>query len=217
MADINFFVSTASHVVLAINVILIFLIKDIDLRQKTQTFKLFLIVGLIIQIVAKVLWVNSMNNLPLLHIYTLFEFVLLSLFYRGILELAPKWERNFNGLILLFSLLIILNTLYLQAPKSFNSYSKTLVQACIMGYAILYLFRILQEPVYSPKRRFNLLNAGILVYYAGSLFIFMFGGILTTDNFQIIFWVINSAFYLGFQLLITYWIWTAPSRQMKSI
>lgn len=207
MEYINLYVSTSSHVILLVNVILCW-IGGRSFKREFRFLRYYLLWALLIQIAAKVLYLQSMNNLPLLHLYTLLEFILLSLFYADILQLERSGRRSFQYFVLGISFLIILNSIFLQPLTRFNSNVKTLTQILYIGYAVYYFFRVQsnEENGFSPI--FNLFNSGILVYYAASLFIFMFSNVfLDLQGRRQFFWVLNSGLYLVFQLLILYGLW----------
>ena len=161
---------------------------------------------------------QGMNNLPLLHFYTFFEFFFLSLFYRSFLSPDEESRRKFNYFIVTICGSIILNSLFLQPLTRFNSNVKTLTQIVYIGYAIYYFFKAQSSEEVVAVYSINLLTSGILIYYAASLFIFMFGNIMIKlKEVNTIIWVVNTMLYLGLQLLIFYWLWNKVFRRTKYI
>lgn len=214
MEYINLYVSTSSHIILLVNVILCW-IGGPSFKREFRFLRYYLLWGLLIQAAAKVLYVQSMNNLPLLHLYTLVEFILLSLFYGDMLQLDRKSKRNLQYFMLVISLLIILNSIFLQPLTRFNSNVKTLTQILYIGYAVYYFFRAQSSEEHAFPLIFNLFNSGILVYYAASLFIFMFSNVfLDLQGRHQFFWILNSGLYLVFQLLILYGLWKILFRKV---
>ena len=147
------------------------------------------------------------NNLPLLHLYTLFEFIFLTLLYRK-MDLFENWsDKVFWIFLASISILLILNSAFVQDILSYNTYAKTLVQCILIAYAVGYIFQLKEKnPESGPL---NLVNAIILVFYSGSLFVFMFGNILLRDEFDNFFWDMNTLLNLLFQILILISIWKA--------
>jgi len=214
--NINFYVSTLTQIVLLVNVILYWKGNQ-PFRKEFRFFWCYLLLGLAVQVAAKVVALQGGNNLPLLHFYTLFEFVFLSLFYNQFLNHSERSKRNFNYFVVGISCFIILNSIIWQPLTRFNSNAKTATQIIYIGYAIYYFFKAQSREDYASSYTINLLNSGLLVYYAASLFIFMFSNVLMklgeAHNFI---WVVNTMLYLGLQLLIFYWIWNKIFRQTKS-
>jgi hypothetical protein len=173
----------------------------------------FLCWNLFIEALVSVLTPDYMsNNLPLLHLYTLFEFILLSLLYwkMGLFEKWPK--RRFWVFLGLMSLLIVLNSALLQSIFAYNTYAKNLVQVVLIIYAVAYMFQL--RPKQPASAALNLVNATLLISYSGSLFIFMFGNVLMAEQFGTLFWEVNVFLNLLFQLLILISLWKA-SRARK--
>lgn len=211
---VHFWVSNVGHLLLVINLALC-LIRRRQLPSYFRWFTLFLATGLLIQILAKVIWYMILNNLPLLHVYTLLEFVLLSLFYRALLQ-ELKF-RYWTHLIVIGAMLIMLNSIFLQPLTSFNSIAKTFTQLMYIGYALTYFF----GPFKREHALTNQINSAILVYYSGSLFIFMFTSVLTGLQDLIPYyrylWITNSILYFLFHLMILTGLWKAVSQQPKSL
>lgn len=112
----------------------------------------------------------------------------------------------------------MLNTLFLQGIFEFNSYGKTLVQVLIILYALDYAFRFpaLDTPD-TAEETLQLVNAAVLIYYCGSLFIFM------SSQFELqmgeairILWKINAILNLIFQIMILIALWKAIFKPRKS-
>lgn len=173
--------------------------------------------NLVIELIAKWLAWHKQLNLPLLHIYTIGEFLLLSLFYEQLLPKRFFWNRlfwPFTGVVLL---LIILNSLYLQPPETFNSNARTLVQVVYIIFAVQYFFYLTSsEDAAAPSLRW--INSAVLIYYSGSLFIFMLSNYLQQRGIAMprSFWAFNGFLNLIYQLLILRGLWMGVSRQAKS-
>lgn len=180
---------------------------------------MFLFFNLTIEISARVAGFIFQQNLPLLHLYTLGELVLFSLFYREILDEASQFKQHYKAITTLTAALVILNTIFLQGLFEFNSYAKTLVQVLIILYALDFAFRFSEKDL--PDTDFNktlrMANSAILLYYCGSLFIFMASQfeIESKGAFQIL-WDINAVLNLIFQLVMLITLWKVVFRRPKS-
>lgn len=180
-----------------------------------QYFNYYIILNLIIQVISYIFWEYGKNNLPFLHLFTLFEFILLSFFYKVIL-VQERYNRRFISFVLFVSVLIIGNSLLIQGIYSFNSYSKSLEQVIIIVYSILYFFFYPKNLSNDRKllQSINLINSAILVYFSGSLFIFMFSQIfIDKPDLYRGFWAFNVLLVFLFQLLVFISLWRIAFRK----
>jgi len=213
-------IANSSEILLLVNTVLCL----IFFRRQSMSLKYFtilLLLSLIIQAAAHFLWMQKspgntkVNNLYLLHAYTLGEFILITLFYHPIFKERALWRNTVLGFLCIVSTLIVANSIFLQPITVFNSNAKTLTQSIFIAYATAFFLQETsnKENLYFPSLK--TINSAILLYYAGSLFIFMFGNVFfQLDDFHKIFWVANALLYLIFQLLVFYAIW--QFRQTKS-
>lgn len=171
----------------------------------------YLLFNLVIEVSSKIFQLYQINNLPLLHLYTLCEFILLSFFYYQITKDSRNKKIVFIIFIPITAFFIILNSIFLQPIWGFNSYAKTPVQFIIIAYSLYYFFTTnLLDTKRSIKEKSRLLvNSAILIYYSGSLFIFMFSDYFLKygDGLAIEFWKFNLILNLIFQLIIFIAIW----------
>lgn len=160
-----------------------------------------------------VLIVNALeykNNLPLLHVYTLGEFILFLFFFKSLLDKPTFFKTYFWHFLIGGSLLIIGNSIFLQSIFVFNSFAKTFVQLTIITLAIVYFYNLVENQRFTAtiSKSIRLINSAILVYYSGSLFIFMCSNVYY-ENAQIydIFWIFNALLNVLFHLLILVGLW----------
>ncbi len=214
-------VSDFGFVFLCMNVVL-FLFRYKRIPSPVKYFGFYLMLNLFTEVVSKWMFRLGIENLYLLHIYTLFEFITWSIFFRYVFIQHRSFQKMLPWLIGTISILIIGNTIFLEPLSGFNSNAKTLVQITLIAYVIFYFFNAfgktdLTKPV---ERSLSLINFAVLLYYSGSLFIFMFSKLLTDmDVFvrqQHAFWAINALLNLIFQILIFFSLWTIAFRKTKS-
>lgn len=214
--EVDFLPDMTRFILVILFVSIILLVRN--WKQMPQGFKVlsvYLFWNLLIEMVVLSL-PKGTNNLPLLHLHTVVEFVLFSFLYREI-GLFDRLGRQgfflFSGGVIL---LLILNSVFLQDIYSYNSYAKTLVQVCLIIFALAYLFEFREKSKEVPG--FSYVNSAILIYYSGSLFVFMFGNALLGNKYNDTFWFINSLLNLAFQILILIGIWTASrGRKLQSL
>jgi len=203
--------------VLFVNVI--FLIKISRKKAELKWFTITLIGALFIEIFARIVAYRIGNNLPLLHLHTLLEFIFISLFYREILFKKYAINRYFPYFIGLVSIVIVANSIFLQPLTGYNSNAKGLSQCLIIIYSILYFFNRISVEVSRTHLILNQINASILLYYAGSLFIFGFASFLSENSPQMntYFWRFNALLYLIFQLLVLITTWNLVFPNLREV
>lgn len=193
---------------LAINVLLcLFFFKK--LGTPFRRFCYFLIWNLLIEISARVFAYYEVNNLPLLHLYTLGEFILLSYFYQSLIEKPVFFQKKYWYFVFIGALLIIVNSLFFQNIYGFNTIAKTFVQIIIISFAVLFFYHLTEKQSLSHpvKKSLRLVNSAIIVYYSGSFFIFMCSQIsFSHSDLYKVFWVFNAILNLIFQMLVLWGI-----------
>lgn len=189
------------------------------LSRPLQIIVIYLIFNFLIEIGARVAGILYRQNLPLLHLYTFGECLIFSLFYRQILDNASVFKRYFGWILSAALTLVVLNTVFLQGIFEFNSYAKTMVQVLIILYALDYAFRFSdwEDHDFVKNKSLRLINAAVLIYYCGSLFVFM------SSQFELqmgegirILWKINSLLNLIFQTMVLIALWKAIFSPRKS-
>ncbi len=171
----------------------------------------FVFLSLYVQTTAFFLSLYGINNFFLVHILTLGEMILLSFFYYLIIDKRLKIKRLVLYFLPIFSLLIILNSIFREPITAWNSTAKTFTQGILIIYAIVYFYDLsTREILVNVKiKSLHLINSAILLYYAGSLFIFMFAKVVMKEigTMQDVFWVFNAILYFVFCILILIGIW----------
>jgi len=202
-------------VCLSVNVVFCFVYRK-KLNTPFRRLFYFLILNLIIEILAFTFMQFKQNNLPLLHLYTLGEFILFSYFYMSLINKPALIKNAFRYFVIGGCLLILLNSIFLQSIYTFNTFAKTAVQVTIIAYAVLYFYNLVENSSFSTavSKSLRLVNSAILIYYSGSLFIFMYGkfSLINVEGY-VVFWAFNAILNFIFQLLILLGLWKAFFRK----
>ncbi len=221
MKEIWLWLSDATQYCAAVS-LLLWLLKFRRLSPLFRLLGLVLINELLTDTLASWLDAHKTNNMPLLHLYTLVSFWLFSFFYRELFREKPVVRRYFWPYMAVVTLLLIANTLWLEPVWGFNSNAKTLIQCIFIAYVVYYLFDAFGKTDFLQPNDLavSLVNMAILIYNAGSLFIFMFAktlnnGLLSAKA-QSGLWMVNSLLYLIFQLLLLLALWIQAFKATKS-
>lgn len=177
--------------------LLIWVLRYRSLPKGPQVLGWFLLANLLIQLTAQAFWVRKMNNLPLLHLNTILEFIFISYFFK-VVYLGQEWFRRYYSYILIgICVLLGLNSVFFESIFDFNTHAKILVQICLIGFVLIYFFDAFGKVDFTENipQSISLICFGILLYNAGSLFIFMFGQISIAkeivESYRLI-WMVNG-------------------------
>lgn len=139
-----------------------------------RTFSLLLFIAGFIQLTAWLLWMNRSNNLYLLHIYTISEFILLTIVYKKLLsDLLKPWF--FLILTSVFLSFAIADAFFLNGVMRYNTFSRPAEAFIILIYSILYFVQLLRSLQVQrlESEPFFWINSAILLYFSSSLFLFI--------------------------------------------
>jgi hypothetical protein len=152
-----------------------------------------------INLIAILLANRGIINLPLLHLLTLLELYFLLKFY------STLFEGNTTVIIKYTSVITILaslaNSIWLQNIYKFNSYARALVAISIILLSLLYFIKVPENKKVPAEL---VIVYGLLLYYAGSFFLFLFSNYLKSGlGSSTMVWNINAALLVIFYLFIT--------------
>ena len=182
-----------------INCLLLF--KGIS--NKTTIHKIFFVYCFsmfIIQIVSKVLFELSINNIFLSHFYFVFQFILLSYFYYFLLN--DRFQRKLIKIVS-FGCLFLLGIQYTIYPSTFftfNLFEIFIMTLPVMIYSTFHLYNLLNKEKY-----FYYINIGLLLYLFGSTIVFLSYRLLSmiaSSEVTNIIWSLNIYMYVIYQLFI---------------
>jgi len=119
-------------------------------------------------------WHRKVNNLPLFHLFTLIELLFFGwLYQRAFTNVLLK--RIVAVLTVLLGIFTVGDSLFLESIWTFNSISATAESVYLIVLSLL-LFRQLllqNEVMFLDRHPLFWLNLGVLLYFAGNLFVFM--------------------------------------------
>lgn len=156
---------------------------------------------------AAILAFHSVNNLPLLHIYTIVEFLFLSVFLSRMLK-NPTTIRLLKAAQFIFPVFCVFNFLFLENVFIFNSYARVPEALIIILLCISYLNEWYDATadtrnLYSPE---IWITVGLLLYFSTALVLFAFLNYIShiPDHATImVIWNIHATLVLMMYMLFT--------------
>jgi hypothetical protein len=170
----------------------------------------YLTLAIVTQAVSFTLWKLKRNNLLILHIYTVAEYLVLLRFYYFLLK--GYLHRNlFVVLAFAFPVFSISDTLLIEDPLEANTYSRTVEALIFIFLSVAWFVKSVSDigTDYEKNRPLNYITGGLLIYFAGSVMLFSF-----VDNvnqlirpFRMNVWSLHTLLLVILYILITIGFW----------
>lgn len=174
--------------------VLVPLLIGISINRRRDSYVKILIIGLLISAFTDSinLLFFRRNHLPtaiLFHIYTVLEFCVLALLYKHLFH-KERIKKNINIVILLFFVFKILDISFFTSIQESDTLAMTLESVVMITFGILYFDQVLREMVIPNLEKHPVfwINSGILIYFSGSLFLFLFSDFIFSFSGQISYW-----------------------------
>ncbi|WP_244248536.1 hypothetical protein [Flavobacterium foetidum] len=143
----------------------------------------------------------NINNLFLVHLYFIGQFVLLGLFYK---ELFQNKEQKKIIQISLFTGIFILAVQYVLQPElffKFNLFEITITSLLVVFFALLYLYNMLTD-----EKKFYYITVGLVIYLLASTILFLVGNLTLglSEELKLITWTLNAFFVMVNQFFVLF-------------
>jgi hypothetical protein len=183
--------------------ICIYVYKKLD--KLFTPFLIYLIAAGSFELVTSAYATVQANNLMYIHLFTLLEFVLLSIFFDNIFKYLQAKFNN-RKITYIISIFVVLNSLFIQGLDSYNSISSTICSIVILSYCI-YTFLLLID--YLAIRIYALVKwivIGLFIYHTISLTILAFGNVIVSisSDYKQIIWIFRVLIILFTKALFCY-------------
>jgi hypothetical protein len=175
----------------------------------------YLVLSLITQIAAMLLWKSSINNLPLLHLYTVLEFLVLLKFYAAIFEgLISK--TVFICLALVFPLFALIDVVFFESLFAFNTLVRSIGALILIGFALYWFIKNIMLEHHIHASYFvglNYINAVFFIYFSGSIVLFSFSNYINHIGRTLLMniWSIHTLLIVFLYVAITFGIHKAKT------
>ncbi len=172
--------------------------RSFDAPAKTIVW--YLVLSAITNLVGVSMALNHHNNMPVFHVFTLLEFLLLTLFFRQLTINANK-RLFFDGVMIAFSIFAIINSIYIEPIHTYNSYSRSIESLLLIAFSLISFYAMLGQNNKAAEATKNLIwiNIGFICYFSGSLFLFISQKYIIKDPVAgKITWIIHAIFVAAF-------------------
>lgn len=189
------------------------------LRGALLPIAIFSWVAIIVQAGSVYFWFQSWNNLPFLHVFTPLGVICISWFYMRLWDAyIPSWVLT--TIAASFVVFSIVNTIWFQDVKTFNSNAITVQCILITIYALSSFFLAMEdqytETMAEKAQGYAWINAGLFIYYASSIVFFSFGEVMMTRFFDKedsrVIWTAQAFFSTVMYISIFIGLWKSPKQ-----
>jgi hypothetical protein len=197
-----------SSIIVPLFILVPIFIGLLKIRILPATFKIiwfYLLITAVISTAATIIGrVFHINNMPLLHLFTLIEGLMLIWFYRYLFnESKKKW---FFILQIAFGTFCILNALFFQSIYLYSSYTRYAESIICILFALKYFAELAQSDIKPLKLPAFYFNTGIFLYFSGSFILFIFSNLISqklSASTMLIFWTGHSTLVLLMYILFS--------------
>jgi hypothetical protein len=186
------------------------------LPYELKVFARFIFLSGLIELISRIYWFNSKNNMPLLHIYVAAGFLFLTQFYQEVLKGFIN-KNIIRATLIAFLVFTTVNSLFVQSIFTFNSYALTVESVLIIIFSLstymLMLNDIVRENRLHLVKSLNWINSGLFIYYSSSLLIFHFGNLITLfapSSLVKYTWMLHSFFSIVMYCCFFVGLWNRP-------
>jgi hypothetical protein len=196
-------------------VVLIWWFRSPTKLKEQKIIALYILLALITEIFAKVIGAIHLNNLPVLHVYTLLQFLIVAWLYKPVMsgEIMSKIWGVFTVAFLSGS---IINSLFIQSVWEFNGYARA-AESLIIVLFILWYFRklLFSEDAVKPLQDIPMfwISTGMFFYFSACFFVFLLSGDVYIINSKVfaISWAFHDLILIIHYIFIIAALW--PTRQ----
>jgi hypothetical protein len=169
------------------------------LSKAMHALLIYLCIALLINIGGIVMAAHNKNNLPLLHIYTLFELVAILWYYKRAFS-TPWADRWITIIMVVYPIFCVINFTFFQSIYQFNTYTRPLEAIIIILFSSIYLSiqsNFDQKEVTNNAGRW--VASGLLLYFCSSFFQFIFSNVIShsaSKQVKLFIWNLHDTFVL---------------------
>lgn len=169
-------------------------------------------IAAIVEIINMIVSDYALSNIPILHLYTVFEFTLLYLFYL----FFYKQYFKVNALYLLLPIFILVT--YIDYKKNglneMDSFSVTVESSIFILCSLLSFFYIMRKLIFENiiENPFFWMNSGILIYFSGNILLFIFSNTLDQTNYYFFWSTIHSLLNVIYNTVVCMAFWKSRNK-----
>lgn len=157
-----------------------------------RVFALFVFIAVMFDMYSVITGYLGINNLDVLHLYTVVEYSFLAYFLHSIIE-----NKRVKNLILIsipvYGVLALSYSIFISNLVGFNSAGRVVECLLLSTFALYWFYSLLESDEYTSLKRYPYfwLNSGITLYFMGNVFMFMLYFLLNSPTDRD-YWTVHS-------------------------
>lgn len=203
-----------SHFFILVPLVISFLKRGKGLNIIQFVF-LYLLLSGITELISFILWKQSRNNFPILHAYTIFEFLILLGLFARLLEGFIR-RSILLWVAICFTAFSLTDSFLISGIFTYNLYARSIEALILITLSLSWFIRSvsLEDAQKQEYNGVNYIVGGILVYFSGSITLFSTSGIVKemSETFRMDLWTMHTILILLLYILITIGLWRAKTR-----
>lgn len=174
-----------------------------------------LIVSFVVELISYFQWLLTTNNNYIYHIYPIAEFLLLGFLYMKHLNglIKPIYMQS---LMIAFLMFALVNTLFFQGLKEFNSNVTFVESLLLIVFAMVYFYKLLRDLEHRRLQRVPMfwINMSVLTYFSGALMLFHVANELIPLPLEerTVIWGTHALFNIAHYFLYSVALWVNPMK-----
>ena len=205
---IEFFDTIANiTIILSSLLAIVLIVKYSKLNSSLKLVAIYIIGSASIDIVSTAFYEIQESNLLFLHLFTLFEIIVVSKLFQ-LLYRRLNSTLKIEFIAILVVIFVIFNSIFLQSLTEFNTYSSAVVSFVILGFCIYYFSLILENKI--ENYQFLVLKWFIYTlffYHSISLIVMLLGNLINTmdKEFQVYIWTFRIIIILATKVVLIFY------------
>jgi len=187
--------------------LIVALLKHKTLTKEMRVLFLYVCIAAGIEIFSLILTNLNIQHLYLFNLFTIAECTILSLFYQKIFSLK-KYSTLILFLLACFYGLFIYDYFFLHGGHNMNVLSIMAESFILIGFSLFYFYSLAKKMEYVNVLSNPLfwVNSSILIYFSGSLFLFIFSNYILKEPDSRL-WTIHAILNIVYNtlLIIAFW------------
>ena len=146
-----------------------------------------MVLSMIALVTSFVYWKQSINNLPVTHIFTLFEFLILIRFYSKLL-MGFISKKVFILLTIFFTIFALIDSIFLESIFSFNTLGRSVEALIFISLSFCWFIKLLKSEYdlnSSTSKGISYIVGGFFIYFSGSIILFSFSNYINKMTYSL--------------------------------
>jgi hypothetical protein len=186
--------------------------------RKVQLFLIpiacLILISVSIDVTNYIRFEEGKNNLDLFHIFTIVEFTLITVYYS--LFFRPYIKSLYLLIMVPVFLVVAFIDYRINGLNAIDNFSTSVESILLSLFALSAFFIVMQKMLFESilDTTFFWVNTGILIYFSGNLFLFVFSNYLNAspEANALAMWTIHSFLNILYNLLISIGFWKTQTQ-----